>query len=150
MDNKLKFIDDLQEAVLSNRLEEYAAPEDNFQRVRDGWVWYLGMKGIRANELTASDVARMMILFKLARLHTTPGHHDSWVDIAGYAVCGEDIEAGKKEKTKPTTGLFPNMSGTVTTVPLRNDPPWSDAYIKRKIEEADKLWSLKVGEYERT
>lgn len=101
MDNKLKFIDDLQEAVLSNRLEEYAAPEDNFQRVRDGWVWYLGMKGIRANELTASDVARMMILFKLARLHTTPGHHDSWVDIAGYAVCGEDIEAGKKEKKEP-------------------------------------------------
>lgn len=101
MDNKLKFIDDLQEAVLSNRLEEYAAPEDNFQRVRDGWVWYLGMKGIRANELTASDVARMMILFKLARLHTTSGHHDSWVDIAGYAVCGEDIEAGKKEKKEP-------------------------------------------------
>jgi hypothetical protein len=30
---------------------------------------------------------------KVARLMHTPGHVDSWVDIAGYAACGADVAA---------------------------------------------------------
>jgi hypothetical protein len=35
--------------------------------------------------LSASDVAYMMVLLKMARLMQTPGHRDSLVDMAGYA-----------------------------------------------------------------
>jgi hypothetical protein len=35
--------------------------------------------------------AMMMICVKLARLIQTPSHKDSWLDIAGYSKCGEEV-----------------------------------------------------------
>ena len=44
----------------------------------------------------------MMCLLKLARLKGAAGkHQDSWVDLAGYAACGCEIEFPGKEETKP-------------------------------------------------
>jgi len=43
------------------------------------------------------DVANMMILLKVARNNHAhpddPGHRDNWVDIAGYAACGAEVDA---------------------------------------------------------
>ena len=34
----------------------------------------------------------MMVLLKVARIHgSEAGSIDSWVDIAGYAACGEEV-----------------------------------------------------------
>lgn len=35
-----------------------------------------------------------MIAMKLSRLVQTPGHRDSWLDIAGYAALGHEIAEG--------------------------------------------------------
>lgn len=41
--------------------------------------------------MTGLDVAKMMILFKLARTREQ-AYLDNWVDIAGYAACAGEIE----------------------------------------------------------
>lgn len=35
----------------------------------------------------------MMCLFKLARIATGHGKADNWIDLAGYAACGGELEA---------------------------------------------------------
>jgi len=75
-----------------DRNKEYGAPEDNFQNIANYWNTYLTTIPKQGNivPLTSQDVAHLMILMKMARLNTNPGHRDSLVDIAGYAACGED------------------------------------------------------------
>lgn len=41
-------------------------------------------------EFTIGDVAAMMVLVKLARLHQSPDHYDSLLDIAGYVSAAWD------------------------------------------------------------
>lgn len=71
------------------RQEHYGSPEDNFKNIADYWQLYLSQRFEGAEgDLTATDVAAMMILMKLARIVHDPHHDDSWIDIAGYAACG--------------------------------------------------------------
>lgn len=41
-----------------------------------------------------TDVAAMMGLFKIARIATGHRKADNWVDLAGYAACGGELEGG--------------------------------------------------------
>ena len=41
---------------------------------------------------TASDVANMMILLKIARGAIGKPKADNWIDIAGYAACGGELQ----------------------------------------------------------
>lgn len=45
-------------------------------------------------KLTPGDVAALMICVKLARLHASPDHYDSLLDIAGYASAAWDAVTG--------------------------------------------------------
>lgn len=38
------------------------------------------------------DVAAMMALLKIARIASGHAKADNWVDLAGYAACGGEIE----------------------------------------------------------
>jgi hypothetical protein len=71
--------------VNGQRNTAYGAPEDNFARIAALWSAHLSVS------VTATDVALMMVLLKVARLRHDPGHEDGWVDIAGYAACGAEI-----------------------------------------------------------
>ena len=76
------------QAVLSDRHEEYGPPEYNFADTALLWSAYLkSAYGVKL-ELTALDVANIMILLKMARLNTSPEKLDHYVDMAGYAACG--------------------------------------------------------------
>jgi hypothetical protein len=44
--------------------------------------------------LTAGDVAAILICVKLARLHKSPDHYDSLLDVAGYASAAWDAVTG--------------------------------------------------------
>lgn len=73
----------LQEAdrlVSSDRGAAYGHPYTDFSKVTNmaKALWGRGPE-------TPEEHALYMILLKLARLEATPGHHDSIVDIAGYA-----------------------------------------------------------------
>jgi len=69
-------------AATTARGEAYG---DAITRIAPLWSVILG------TEVTASQVAAMMVALKLARLVQTPGHTDSWVDIAGYAALGAEV-----------------------------------------------------------
>ena len=81
---------DALEKIQEGRQDSYGNPEDSFTLIADLWSSYLN--SIERNDLTRGDVARLMILLKVAR---TIGNHDkldNYVDIAGYASIAGDLQ----------------------------------------------------------
>lgn len=76
---------DAAEIVSGEREDTYGGPEDSFARIAAYWSTCLN------HEVTPLDVAKMMLLLKVARLDVAPDHRDSWVDVAGYAACGAEV-----------------------------------------------------------
>lgn len=71
--------------VCGHRENEYGSPEDNFKTIANLWSSYKDV------EFTATDVAMMMALLKIARVKGGNATKDSFVDLAGYAACGGEI-----------------------------------------------------------
>ena len=82
---------DMARAATLDRDLNYGKPEDNFSRVAARWRVHLFNRFGVDVAIDAASVALMMADIKLARLENTPGHLDSWVDLAGYAACGAEI-----------------------------------------------------------
>jgi|ERR1700748_1678942 len=85
----------LQEAMTithHDRNANYGNPEDNFGHIANLWNNYLAVSN-RDAAITPADVAIFQVLQKVARLGNNPNHHDSAVDIAGYAACLADCQA---------------------------------------------------------
>ena len=85
-----------EQCVCHDRNEQYGEPENNFAVIARFWQEYIfGATGKTFN-LTAFDVANMMVLFKVARAATAGvnASADSFVDICGYAACGGEIVTG--------------------------------------------------------
>ena len=87
--------------VSGERQEQYGSPEDNFAAIARYWEAYLDARAKNGGSdvtftLCADDVAAMMVLFKVGRLSTGAGSTDTWIDIAGYAACGGQIQTAKK------------------------------------------------------
>jgi len=89
-----------QKLVCGLRDEEYGNPENNFATIAGLWNEYLKKKPQERGEtvLNAADIAAMMILLKVARISSGHSKADNWVDIAGYAACGGELET--KERIK--------------------------------------------------
>lgn len=80
--------------VTGQREDTYGGPEDSFRLTAELWEPYLRAKCVSLDadvSLEPEDVAIMLALLKVARLAASPGHTDSWVDLAGYAACGGEI-----------------------------------------------------------
>ena len=81
--------------VCGDRDEAYGKPEYSFKAIANLWSDYLRVTHGIQRRLTATDVAAMMILFKVARIATGQNKDDNWVDAAGYAACGGEIAGGE-------------------------------------------------------
>lgn len=68
-----------------DRANKHGGPEDSFSEIASLWQAYLG------TPVTEENVVNMMILFKVARNKTGTDKEDNWVDIAGYAECGNQV-----------------------------------------------------------
>jgi hypothetical protein len=85
------------------RQKDYGHPLDNYERVADLWKAYLrGVESARADvpvpmDITADDVAQMMILLKIGRL-MAGYHRDSLVDIGGYAKVHDMIHTEREKR----------------------------------------------------
>ena len=79
------------EAAVKARAEDYGSPEQNFERIAALWNVILDDKLGDDHEISAADVAMMMVAVKLARLIESPDHEDSAVDLAGYAALLQEI-----------------------------------------------------------
>ncbi|ACL06261.1 hypothetical protein Dalk_4583 [Desulfatibacillum aliphaticivorans] len=78
--------------INGERQDSYGAPEDSFALIAGHWSTYLG------RELSALDVAHMMMLFKIARMSGQKPCRDNYVDLAGYTAIAADRLLPKAEK----------------------------------------------------
>lgn len=89
------------ETVCHDREDQYGNPENNFEAIANFWNVYLNTKhGLAENNklvkfIEADDVAALMMLLKIARIATGAPKRDNWVDSAGYAGCGAEIQESK-------------------------------------------------------
>ena len=74
------------QCVCGGRETDYGTPEDSFGLIGQYWTIYT------EHMITAKDVAMMMALLKIARIQGNRATGDCFVDLAGYAACGGELE----------------------------------------------------------
>jgi hypothetical protein len=82
----MSILEEAKEIIYGDREKTYGHPAKNLNNIADYWSIYLG------KEISAQDVATMMVLLKIARLMNQPDHRDSLVDSAGYLALIERIK----------------------------------------------------------
>ena len=86
--NRDEILEDARIKINGDRHEEYGDAAENFERIAGYWNAHLGLNGF----ITPRDVAAMMVLLKISRLHGDgPKDVDTYVDICGYAAIGGEI-----------------------------------------------------------
>lgn len=90
-------LDEAKKCVCTERQSQYGTPENSFNAIARLWEDYLTSKG-NAVDIDTKDVAAMMALLKIARIATGHGKADNWIDIAGYAACGGELESRANNK----------------------------------------------------
>lgn len=93
---KAKILDIAKGYIDVDRQSTYGSPQRNLGATRDLWVSYLNERdnGSEDLELTAEDVAVMMVLLKIGRIATGGRKLDNYVDACGYmAIAGELSES---------------------------------------------------------
>ena len=84
-----------EKCVCGERQEDYGSPEDNFNCIAKLWKRYIKEKCVGPGadvEINAEDVAAMMCLLKIGRIAGGSNSIDNWIDIAGYAACGGELQ----------------------------------------------------------
>lgn len=95
MDRK-QILDKAVQMTNGSRQDDYGRPENSFQVIADLWNAYLdGIVYKNGGEVYVEphDVAALLALLKIARIATGHGKSDNWVDLAGYAACGGELES---------------------------------------------------------
>lgn len=102
-------IREVERCVCKNRQDVYGDAEDNFADIAK--LANIMLSGKLREDLQPEDIAIVSMCIKMARIKTTPSHLDSWIDNAGYAICGGGIvqrklldaisSLGQKQDGKP-------------------------------------------------
>ena len=90
--NRKEILEAAAKCVCGDREQDYGIPENNFQTIANLWIDYLTAKDDLLG-IEPKDVAAMLALLKIARIASGHAKEDNWVDLAGYAACGGEIEA---------------------------------------------------------
>jgi hypothetical protein len=95
-------LDEAKKYISQDRTNVYGSAEDNFSTIADFWTTYLWRRGLvdPLQELAPYDVAMLCGLIKVARIANSPHHHDSYVDLAGYAACGAEVASLAAEENR--------------------------------------------------
>lgn len=86
--NRKEILETAAQYVSVDRAATHGDAERNFNTIAAYWSIHLG------TIVTATDVAAMMTLLKLARLKANAGNADNWIDGCGYLACGGEIATG--------------------------------------------------------
>ena len=87
-----EILETAKKCVCGDREQGYGSPENNFSKIAEFWSTYTGYP------IVAEDVAAMMALLKIARIASGHAKADNWVDLAGYAACGGELETEAKSE----------------------------------------------------
>lgn len=78
------------ETINGARQNDYGDKLLNFSQISMLWTALFSHKLNEA--ITPEEVAMAMIQVKLSRLVKSPGHKDSWLDVAGYSGCADILQ----------------------------------------------------------
>lgn len=80
--------------VSGDRQKTHGEKRANFENIARLWnAWLVNKDGPRGHLLTASDVAELMVLLKIARMSSGEYNPDDALDACGYAaIAGELAE----------------------------------------------------------
>lgn len=81
-----------EKCVCGDREQDYGSPEKNFGTIANLWTVYLQGCGVELDFLEECDVAAMLALLKIARISSGNAKADNWIDLAGYAACGGELQ----------------------------------------------------------
>ena len=85
-----------EKCVCGDREQDYGSPEDNFSTIAKLWEPYLSRKCVFHGAdvcVNGEDVAALLALVKIGRIASGNAKVDNWIDLAGYAACGGEIES---------------------------------------------------------
>lgn len=85
MDRK-HFLKVVEQTLEGDREVDYGDASKNFARIARMWEVIFG------HQVTLEQVHLAMIAVKMSRLVNSPGHQDSWIDIAGYAALASELK----------------------------------------------------------
>ena len=96
--NRKEVLANANKCVNGDREQDYGSPEDNFRTIAAFWNAYIAsklgaVKGVAPVALDSKDVAAMLSLLKIARISSGHAKADNWIDLAGYAACGGELES---------------------------------------------------------
>ena len=94
--NREQILEAARKCVCGERQQDYGEAENSFTVIADFLGRYLAEKCVSPGAdvcLNPEDVAAMMALLKISRIATGHGKDDNWIDLAGYAACGGEIQS---------------------------------------------------------
>jgi hypothetical protein len=93
---KVSVLEEAQSIIYGDREKTYGHPAKNLKTIASMWTAYMNNMDDGNFNVTAKDVAAMMMLVKVARFANDPSHRDNLVDVCGYAALIERCdEVGK-------------------------------------------------------
>ena len=81
-------LDTAKQYITKDRAEEHGDLASNFSTIAAYWSTHLN------TAVSATDVAVMMNLVKIARIKSNPANMDNWIDGCGYLACGGELVGG--------------------------------------------------------
>lgn len=93
--NRAEVLDSAKICVCGDREQDYGSPEYNFNTIAEFWETYLKRSCVNDGAdvcINGKDVAAMLALLKIARIASGHAKADNWIDLAGYAACGGELE----------------------------------------------------------
>lgn len=127
--------------VFKDREGNYGDARPMFEAIAKLWNSFLNviMDNSKPDIITASDVAVMLALFKIARAKGMGGKytHDTGVDVINYAALWADMEERTAEEFPP----FVDTDDTLEMFEVDGDPLENDALIDALLSLKDKkVW----------
>lgn len=136
--NRSEILTAAEKCVNGNRQQDYGTPERSFETIAALWNAYLSGTGFSILAIKPDDVAAMLALLKIARIATGHGKDDNWIDLAGYAACGGEIQSLRCPPAVVgvmATQKKPETPSTLESAPDRN-PSSADERIDALIKRA--------------
>lgn len=93
--NRAEILNEAKNCVCGQREEDYGTPENSFKVIGELWEVYIKEKCVGTDTIVTivpEDVAALLGLMKVARIATGHGKSDNWIDLAGYAACGGELQ----------------------------------------------------------
>jgi hypothetical protein len=95
MKQKESILTEAHTIIYGDREKTYGHPAKNLKTIANMWNAYMNNMDDGNFNLTAKDVAALMMLVKVARFANDPSHRDNLVDVCGYAALIERCDEVK-------------------------------------------------------